>query len=52
MLNGVGMGDAQMKKVSMIKRLMNKGYNLQICTINSLKEFLSFKRDEEDTNRL
>ena len=38
MLHGVGMGDSQMKKVSLIKRLMNKGHNLQVMAINSLKE--------------
>merc|ERR1711976_388190 len=29
MLEGIGMGDAEMKKVNLIKRLMNKGHNLQ-----------------------
>merc|ERR1712066_135254 len=30
MLNGVGLGDAEMKKVQLIKRLTNQGYNLQV----------------------
>merc|ERR1712159_488817 len=30
MLSGVGMGDAQMKKIQLIKRLTNQGYNLQV----------------------
>merc|ERR1712146_622758 len=30
MLNGVGMGDAEMKKVQLIKRLTNQGHNLQV----------------------
>merc|ERR1712039_325941 len=30
MLNGVGMGDAEMKKIQLIKRLTNQGYNLQV----------------------
>merc|ERR1711974_272008 len=30
MLNGVGMGDAGMKKCQLIKRLTNQGYNLQV----------------------
>jgi len=52
MLCGVGMGDAQMKKVNLIKRLMNKGHNLQIMAINSVKEFLTNEREEEDNLRL
>merc|ERR1711862_659853 len=27
MLNGVGMGDSEMKKIQLIKRLTNQGYN-------------------------
>merc|ERR1712054_117104 len=30
MLSGVGMGDAEMKKIQLIKRLTNQGYNLQV----------------------
>merc|ERR1739838_1287893 len=30
MLNGVGMGDSEMKKIQLIKRLTNQGYNLQV----------------------
>merc|ERR1712066_490859 len=33
MLNGVGMGDAGMKKVQLIKRLTNQGYNLQVMAV-------------------
>merc|ERR1711879_413815 len=40
MLNGVGMGDAEMKKIQLIKRLTNQGYNLQVMAANALKEFL------------
>merc|ERR1712177_172179 len=29
MMNGVGLGDAEMKKCQLIKRLTNQGYNLQ-----------------------
>merc|ERR1712187_368130 len=36
MLNGVGMGDAGMKKVQLIKRLTNQGYNLQIMAVNAV----------------
>merc|ERR1712151_633728 len=45
MLCGVGMGDAEMKKASLIKRLTNKGHNLQVMAVNSLKEFLASERD-------
>merc|ERR1712119_203259 len=30
MLNGVGLGDAEMKKLQLIKRLTNQGHNLQV----------------------
>merc|ERR1711977_313680 len=36
MLNGVGMGDAGMKKCQLIKRLTNQGYNLQVMGVNSI----------------
>merc|ERR1711935_665066 len=34
MLNGVGMGDSEMKKIQLIKRLTNTGYNLQVMAAN------------------
>merc|ERR1712115_597812 len=40
MLNGVGMGDAAMKKIQLIKRLTNQGYNLQVMAANAIKEYL------------
>merc|ERR1712151_1159273 len=52
MLCGVGLGDAEMKKVSLIKRMMNKGHNLQVMAINSLKEFLYLARDRDEKARL
>merc|ERR1712187_530712 len=52
MLNGVGMGDAEMKKVQLIKRLTNQGYNLQVMAINAVKEFLASERDREERERL
>merc|ERR1712151_435331 len=52
MLNGVGMGDAAMKKVQLIKRLTNQGYNLQVMAANAIKEFLSSERDREEAERL
>merc|ERR1712070_344970 len=52
MLSGVGMGDAQMKKIALIKRLTNQGYNLQVMAANALKEFLSSERAREEAERL
>merc|ERR1712062_15195 len=47
MLNGVGMGDAQQKKISLIKRLTNKGYNMQVMAINAYQDFLKWAREED-----
>merc|ERR1712036_63597 len=52
MLNGVGMGDAAMKKIQLIKRLTNQGYNLQVMAANGLKEFLATERAREEAERL
>merc|ERR1712048_1391880 len=52
MLNGVGMGDAGMKKIQLIKRLTNQGYNLQVMAANGLKEFLASERAREEAERL
>merc|ERR1711979_164964 len=52
MLNGVGMGDAAMKKVQLIKRLTNQGYNLQVMAANAIKEFLISERAREEAERL
>merc|ERR1712050_577601 len=52
MLNGVGMGDAGMKKVQLIKRLTNQGYNLQVMGVNALREYLVSERDREERERL
>merc|ERR1711862_939480 len=51
MLNGVGMGDAGMKKVQLIKRLTNQGYNLQVMGVNCIREFLASERDREERER-
>merc|ERR1712039_621604 len=48
MLNGVGMGDAEMKKAQLIKRLTNKGHNLQVMGVNSIREYLDSERDREE----
>merc|ERR1711874_879849 len=47
MLNGVGMGDAQQKKIALIKRLTNKGYNMRVMAINAYQDFLKWAREEE-----
>merc|ERR1712151_1410248 len=52
MLNGVGMGDAQMKKIALIKRLTNQGFNLQCMAVNQLFEFLKSEREREEAERL
>merc|ERR1711976_432137 len=52
MLSGVGMGDAAMKKVQLIKRLTNQGYNLQVMAVNGLKEYLASERAREEAERL
>merc|ERR1712086_306642 len=51
MLNGVGMGDAGMKKCQLIKRLTNQGYNLQVMGVNCIREFLVSERDAEERAR-
>merc|ERR1712151_534887 len=51
MLNGVGLGDAEMKKVQLIKRLTNQGYNLQVMAVNAIKEYLVSERDREERER-
>merc|ERR1712151_1349020 len=52
MLSGVGMGDAQMKKIALIKRLTNQGFNLQCMAVNQLFEFLKSEREREEAERL
>merc|ERR1711957_147052 len=52
MLNGVGMGDSEMKKIQLIKRLTNTGYNLQVMAANALQEFLTSERAKEEAERL
>merc|ERR1712025_2167 len=52
MLSGVGMGDAEMKKAQLIKRLTNQGHNFQVMAINALKEFLADARIADENARL
>merc|ERR1711957_759111 len=50
-LQGLGMGNAEMKKMNFIKKIMNSAYNLQTMAINSLKEFLKNERDQESEDQ-
>merc|ERR1711972_676354 len=52
LLNGVGMDNAQQLKIQLIKRLTNKGYNLQVMAANALKEFLASERYRDELARL
>merc|ERR1712110_332862 len=52
MLSGVGMGNAGMKKISLIKRLTNQGHNMQVMAVNSLKEFLKDCRYNDEQAKL
>merc|ERR1712008_414945 len=40
------------KKIQLIKRLTNKGYNLQVMAANALREFLASQRAAEELARL
>merc|ERR1712194_748209 len=52
MLSGVGMGDAEMKKCQLIKRLTNQGHNFQVMAVNCLREFLKDARIQDENDRL
>merc|ERR1712050_473764 len=47
MLNGVGLGDSQMKRMQLIKRLTNQGYNMQVMALNAYQDFLKWAREED-----
>merc|ERR1711904_95453 len=54
MLDGVGFLDQQsmMKKINLIKRLTNQGFNLQSMAVNALFEYLKSEREREERERL
>merc|ERR1711957_309575 len=52
MLSGVGMNNNEMLKIQLIKRLTNKGYNMQVMGVNCIREFLKDARIEEENARL
>merc|ERR1711957_308455 len=59
-----GMGDAEMKKCQLIKRLTNQGHNFQVMGVNAVREFLKdariadelareqFERDQKEKDRI
>merc|ERR1711937_907246 len=51
MLAGVGLGDAEMKKCQLIKRLTNQGHNFQVMAVNSIREFLKDARIADENAR-
>merc|ERR1712151_694968 len=51
MLSGIGMGDAEMKKCQLIKRLTNQGHNFQVMAVNSIREFLKDARIADENAR-
>merc|ERR1712194_369881 len=52
MLNGAGMNNSEQLKIQLIKRLTNKGYNMQVMGVNCIREFLKDARVEEELARL
>merc|ERR1712087_406648 len=52
MLQGVGMSNTEMLKIQLIKRLTNKGYNLQVMGINCIREYLVSERNADELARL
>merc|ERR1719238_2406817 len=52
MLNGAGMSNTEMMKIQLIKRLTNKGYNMQVMGVNAIREFLTAARVQDELDRL
>merc|ERR1711981_455750 len=52
MLNGAGMNNTEMLKTQLIKRLTNKGYNMQVMGVNCIREFLVSERNNDELARL
>merc|ERR1712100_883958 len=52
MLNGAGMNNTEMMKIQLIKRLTNKGYNMQVMGVNAIREFLTAARVQDELDRL
>merc|ERR1712226_40596 len=47
MLNGIGLSDAGQKRLNLIKRLTNKGYDMQVQAINAYINWLKWTREED-----
>merc|ERR1711904_212734 len=52
MLSGFGMSTVEQLKIQLIKRLTNKGYNLQVMAVNALREWLTDQRYQDEMARL
>merc|ERR1711981_1086208 len=52
MLNGAGMNNTEMLKIQLIKRLTNKGYNMQVMGVNCIREYLTDCRYQDEMARL
>merc|ERR1712054_743151 len=52
MLNGAGMSNTEMLKIQLIKRLTNKGYNMQVMGVNAIREYLTDCRYNDEMARL
>merc|ERR1712232_1538133 len=52
MLNCAGMNNTEMLKIQLIKRLTNKGYNMQVMGVNAIREFLTAARAQDELDRL
>merc|ERR1711904_398102 len=52
MLSGVGMSNSEQLKIQLIKRLTNKGYNLQVMAVNAMREWLTDQRYQDELARL
>merc|ERR1712183_823877 len=52
MLNGAGMNNTEMLKIQLIKRLTNRGYNLQVMGVNCIREYLVSERNNDELARL
>merc|ERR1711937_799118 len=52
MLNGAGVNNTEMLKIQLIKRLTNKGYNMQVMGVNAIREYLTDCRYQDEMARL
>jgi len=50
MMEGVGMGKAEQNKLKLLRRLMDKGYDLQVQAWNALSEWKKYNDAQENTD--